>query len=430
MKRTTSLLLAFCMTMLLPAAAMAAAANLKILIVNENGASIREALVLLSPVDDPSQQITIGENELGAYEGKVELATESAAWNIKKIVVDGYLPVRVSINSSAAGGEALQEIDGMALDPSIPIPPVKLAARGNASIELTMGEQQLVMERFRSGRAAARAQAEQEQADRLAAAEQNKDYATALKLHKEGDIEGSLPHFRKAIEQNPEDKDLQIMYTRVLYQAKRFDEFQEASKKALQLDPGNTELLMMLYTSHRSAGNMTAAFDALLEIKKAGGMGADLLPHLNFVAQSMKQNKGAVPAYKTVLEINPDDVDTLVALASIYAAAGDSALSEQYLHKAIALRPDKAVSLYYNMGTKILASKNAGDAELTRAAELFNKALEHDPSFAPAYKSLGLALWKMKDYAGTRRAFERYLELHPQAPDADKIEDYLSELPE
>ena len=46
-----------------------------------------------------------------------------------------------------------------------------------------------------------------------------------------------------------------------------------------------------------------------------------------------------------------------------------------------------------------------------------------------AYKKLGLALWQREDYAGTRLAFETYLELDPDAEDKDQIVEYLDQLP-
>jgi uncharacterized protein HemY len=49
---------------------------------------------------------------------------------------------------------------------------------------------------------------------------------------------------------------------------------------------------------------------------------------------------------------------------------------------------------------------------------------------APAYKTLGLALWKQEDWTGARQAFQKYLELSPEAGDRDQILDYLSRLPE
>jgi tetratricopeptide (TPR) repeat protein len=430
MKKTTRLLSLLWLAALLPGIAMGAKATVKITIVDEQGAAIKEALVFLAPADDPMNQVSVGEDEMGRYQSVLELPAEETSWSIKRIVADGYLPVLVDIESLTGGGEEVEKVEAMKLDPGTPIPPFRLLAHGKATIELTMGEQGAVMAEFRKARAEARAMAEQEEAERLAAAKLNEDYETALKLHGEGDVKGSLPYFKKAVEQNPEDRELQVMYARVLYQAKHFDEFEPAARKALTLDPGNNELRMMLYSSNRARGDMKAALADLLAIKESGGSGAELLPHLKFVAQSMGQNKEAVPAFEAILAIDKNDVDACVSLASIYDAAGDAGRSERYLARAIELEPGKAASFYFNMASKMLAAKDPEEAKLTRAIEMLNKSIEHDPGYAHAYKTLGLALWKRQDWPGTRQAFLKYLELLPQAADRQKIEDYLSQLPE
>jgi tetratricopeptide (TPR) repeat protein len=400
------------------------------LIVDEQGAAIKEAVVFLAPANDPMNQVPIGEDEMGRYQAVLQLPAEDSSWNVARIVADGYLPVSVDIESLSSGGEEVQKVEDMKLDPGIPIPAIRLLALGKAKIELTMGDQAAVMAQFRKARAEARAKAEREEAERLAAAKESEDYDTALKLHGEGDIEGSLPYFEKALAQTPDNAELLVMYARVLYQAKHFDEFRAAAEKALALDPGNNELRMMLYSNNRARGNMKAALANLLDIKKAGARGADLLPHLQFVAQSMGHTEEAVPADKAILEIDGYDADTHVALASIYDAAGEATLSERHLARAIELEPGKAAERYYAMASKLLTAKQPSEAKLSRAIELLNKALEHDPNYAHAYKTLGLALWKRQDWPGTRQAFLKYLELLPQAADRETIEDYLKELPE
>jgi len=258
---------------------------------------------------------------------------------------------------------------------------------------------------------------------------QQEDYAAALKLYNEGNVEGSLPHFQKALEKNPDNADLRVMYARVLYKAGRSSEFHSAAESALELDPGNQELRMMQYSSYRAAGDMQAALQALLDIRKAGGSAAQLLPHLRFVAQSMGQKKSAIPAYEAILDIEPGDVDTCAALATIYFSAGDDAMFQKYLGKAIELAPERAAVLYSDLGSKLLAAAGKSKPKLEQAADMFRKAIEYDPGYAPAYKKLGLAYWNSEEYEQVRAAFEKYLELLPAASDREQIEEYLSQLP-
>ncbi len=429
MSKIRILPVALLLWVLLSTLAAGGSAKVDITVMNEGGAMIEGAVILMAPSDEPTSRTSIDEGEPGRYAGKLDHPAEAADWTISKIVADGYLPVIVSIKSVAAG-ETIQEITGMELNPGIPIPPIRVSDKGTVRIELTLGEQSAVMAKFVKSRAEARAKAEREAAEQLAKAKEQEDYAEALKLYNEGDIAGSLPYFEKALEQKPQDIELRVMYARVLYKAGRHDDFQAAAEKALELDPGNGELRMMRYSSHRSMGDLRAALNDLLAIRASGGSDEQLLPHLQFIARSMGQTMEAVPAYQAILEIDGKDANSHLALASIYDAAGNAALSERHMAKAIELEPGKAAELYYTMATKLLTAKQPSEEKLSRAIALLNKALEHDPDYAHAYRTLGLALWKRQDWPGTRQAFLKYLELLPQAADRETIEDYLKELPE
>jgi tetratricopeptide (TPR) repeat protein len=125
-----------------------------------------------------------------------------------------------------------------------------------------------------------------------------------------------------------------------------------------------------------------------------------------------------------------DNLDACKALAVLYANTGDSKRSDEYLTKAVELAPDDAPAIYLEMGTRLLGAKNLGAGEIERGVGLVRKAIDLAPSMAPAYKTLGLALWKQEDWTGARQAFQKYLELNPEAGDRDQILDYLSRLPE
>jgi tetratricopeptide (TPR) repeat protein len=413
---------------LLPALAAAGTAKVQITIADGEAAPVEGAVIFMALESDPEVQASINEGMPGSYEGTLEFPGDVSTWILTKIVAIGLLPVSVSIDSSA-GGEPVKQVEGMAVNPGVPIPPIGVRNKGRLRIELVMGDQREVMAQFLQARKEARAKQEQEVADQQAAAKEQEDYAAALKLYNAGDVEGSLPHFHKALERAPEDKELHVMYARVLYKAGRSEEFHAAAQRALELDPGNQELRMMQYSSYRAAGKLQAALRELLAIKESGGPAADLLPHIRFIAQSLGQKKAAIPAYEAILSIDTADVDACSALASIYFSAGDNANFERYLARAIELAPERAAVLYSELGSKLLATAGKSKPKLNEAAGMFHKALEYDPGYAPAYKKLGLAYWNSEEYDRVRAAFEKYLELLPAASDRAQIEEYLSQLP-
>ncbi len=377
-------------------------------------------------VDDPTQTFTISENEAGAYASSVQLPKNQATWRITRVVATGFLPMQISIDSRA-GGNAVQEVQEMKLNPGIPIPEIEIGGGGTVKIDLTLGERSVVMAEFTKAREAARA-AEPEPEPQP---QTDTAYADALRLYGEGDVDGSIPYFQQAIAANPENAEMRVTYANVLYKAQRFDEFEEAARAVIEVDPDNGEMMMMLYSSARERGDMNTALEALLAVKEAGLAGADLLQHLDFVAKKMGQSPDAIPAYLAILDLDRHNVDACRMLAVLYASAGDTGRSDEYLERAVVeLAPADAPAIYLEMGTQLLGAKSPAPGETERGIRLVRRAIELSPSMASAYKTLGLALWKQEDWAGTRQAFQKYLELSPEAADRDQILDYLSRLPE
>jgi len=425
MGKTSSVGLSLILSLPLCSVVLAASAQVSMTVDDDKGKTIRDALIMFAMVDDPGQSFTISENEVGAYGSAVQLPGKDTVWRITRVVAPGFLPMQISIDSKA-GGKVVQQVPAMELNPGIPIPEIKISGGGTVEIHLTLGERAIVMERFAQARAEARAaEPDPEPEPRMDSA-----YADALRLYGDGDVDGALPYFKEAIAANPEDAEMRVTYANVLYKAQRFVEFEQAARAAIEVDPDNGEMMMMLYSSARGRGDMKTALEALLAVKEAGLAGADLLQHVNFVAKKMGQSPDAIPAYLAILDMDGDNVDACQSLAVLYANAGDAKLSDEYLMKAVELAPGDAPAIYLEMGTRLLGAKNLGPGEIEHGVRLVRKAIDLDPSMGPAYKTLGLALWKQEDWTGTRQALQKYLELSPEAADRDQILDYLDRLPE
>jgi len=423
----SSILIVATLVALLSAPAIAGSATVKMKVATDQGAPVREAVFVFSNTEDAQLSFNVDENEAGSYETKVKLPVDDATWSLTRFVTPGYLPIRVDLKSTAGDGEVLQEVTGMELDPAHPMPPVRIVASGKVQIDLVLGDQQEVMKKFREARAAARAQAEKE-AEELNAAAQG-PYAEALRAYSAGDVEGALPHFSEAMQQNPDNLDMHTTYANVLYKAKRYEEFEAVAHRVIELQPDNSNMMMMMYSSGRSRKDMNAALEALLGLKALGG-DASLVPHLTFVAQTMGEKKAAIPAYEAILDLDGSNAKACLGLASIYTTLGDEAQAQQFLERALELDPSSAPKLYYDMATKLLAQSDPSPADVARAIELLESAIELSPAYADAYKKLGLARWRQEDYPATRQAFEKYLELAPEAPDRDKVTGYIESLPE
>jgi tetratricopeptide (TPR) repeat protein len=91
--------------------------------------------------------------------------------------------------------------------------------------------------------------------------------------------------------------------------------------------------------------------------------------------------------------------------------------------KALALEP-KNVAVLVDQGTCY-----RGIGKFDKAEEQYRKALKIDPNFPNGHRNLGVVLaYDLHDRAQGIKEFKRYLELVPNAPDADSVRNSIKEL--
>jgi len=139
-----------------------------------------------------------------------------------------------------------------------------------------------------------------------------------------------------------------------------------------------------------------------------------------------------VEYYQKAIEIKPEDpaYHNNYALALAKTKSLDKAKEE--LTKAAGLDAPNAGKYYYNFGA-ILVNAGQNDA----AGDAFKKAIEVDPNYADAYYQLGIVLvgkatttpdGKIVPPAGTEEAFQKYLALQPNGPNADGAKAMLASM--
>ena len=142
-------------------------------------------------------------------------------------------------------------------------------------------------------------------------------------------------------------------------------------------------------------------------------------------------NKG-MEAYQKALALSPNDagVHNNYALALALAKKFDEAQAE--LGKAAELEPANAGKYYFNLGALLV---NNGQAEPAGAA--FKKAIDADPKYADAQYQYGIYLigkaklgtdGKYDPVPGPREAFQAYLDLKPDGPNAEAAKGMLASL--
>lgn len=137
-------------------------------------------------------------------------------------------------------------------------------------------------------------------------------------------------------------------------------------------------------------------------------------------------------------EAQKDPTGTNVSLAADYGLlgnaqglAGQSDAAVASYTKAGSLDPAHAALQYFNAGAVL---SNAGKSD--DAVSYFDKAIQADPKFAEAYYQKGIALLgkatlkgdKMVPVAGTEEAFDKYLEIAPNGPNAENAQQMLQSI--
>jgi predicted Zn-dependent protease len=81
---------------------------------------------------------------------------------------------------------------------------------------------------------------------------------------------------------------------------------------------------------------------------------------------------------------------------------------------------------HYNMGRVLWAQGGAQNAE--QVLEAFGNAIQLDPTFAAPWRDAGMVFYELRDASRAAKAFERYLQLAPDAPEGQKIRAFLNSM--
>jgi tetratricopeptide (TPR) repeat protein len=160
-------------------------------------------------------------------------------------------------------------------------------------------------------------------------------------------------------------------------------------------------------------------------------------------------------AYGQAVRLLPDFYEAWFNLGVAASRSGDPALAIEAYERAAALRPE-APEAARNLGRVYLSSGQYGEAlacfvrardlapglpqsyndlgetyrkmeRLEKAEQAFQEALAIDPAYAPAHYNLALVYVRGQRDKDAIGHFERYLELRPDAPDAEEVRTWIAE---
>jgi cytochrome c-type biogenesis protein CcmH/NrfG len=131
-----------------------------------------------------------------------------------------------------------------------------------------------------------------------------------------------------------------------------------------------------------------------------------------------------INALLVTLQQNPNDVTTLLALATVYQQQDDLVSAAAYLEKVIAADPNQK-DVYLRLANLYM---NQNVSNYSAAAAVLNKGVAVDPQNPELYLKLGIAQNFLGNTAAALMAWQKYLQLAPNGDQATVIRDQVAKM--
>jgi tetratricopeptide (TPR) repeat protein len=393
-------------------------------IVDPEGNPIAGAKIVFSPTSNPETTYDGKTSKKGRYyiPGMFNPSSEGM-WNVT-IEAEGYLPISMEIETRTVNKVLVDEAT-LKLNPNAAIPEVMIRAMGTARLDFTMTTAEQVSQASQAAATAAAATAAEGGG---APAPRRDPYDSALASVSEGDLAGSIEFFEEAIADKPEAAERQESYAKVLYQLERYDQAEPHAVKALELEPDNVEMYMVLYSVHVGKGELDKAGEVLRQAQEIAPGDPRIMQQLAYVAGESGDTDAAIEAYEGLAEAEPGNADTWLMLADLYADAGAMDKSAAAYEKVVELDPEGAPQVFFNLGALLMNKSDRTDEDSRRAINAFRQALKLDPDYEEAHKQLAFALLGTGDRTGAKTELEAYVALAPNAPDSAQMKALIQSL--
>jgi len=177
-----------------------------------------------------------------------------------------------------------------------------------------------------------------------------------------------------------------------------------------EADPSSPEIHNNLGRTLANAGKLDEAEAEFAKALELNPNDADALLNLATVASLRGNPARAEHLVKQALRANPDHTVALAKLAELRRDAGDLEESERLFREALAL-DEVSPELYLGLGDVL---QRAGKYKEAEAA--FRRVLELDPDSFAAYYNLGVTALQQQQYDASIAAFEKALALNADHP--------------
>src|SRR5262249_39509289 len=243
-----------------------------------------------------------------------------------------------------------------------------------------------------------------------------------LWLLDQNQIVGAERAFSRATDMQPDDPAGWIGLARVYLQRGENERAAGLLEKLAAASSGDRYVVQLLGTAYSRMGRADEA-DAALRIGSKGEpqwsdpWTDEMLAFRRGYAALLKEATALIvagqfePAIRILEQLRrtrPDDVTLMAHLGQVYVAAGRNDDGVALLEQVIAKEPDR-FEAYVDLATGYMHQDH-----LARARASVEHALAIEKTFAPAYETLGLILWRSGDARGAVSAFDTAVRTDPR----------------
>jgi tetratricopeptide (TPR) repeat protein len=186
-------------------------------------------------------------------------------------------------------------------------------------------------------------------------------YNLGIALNDQGDTDGAIAHYRRAVELRPSYAEAHYNLGRLLVQKGQLDDAIAHYEKALEINPADAEAHNNLGAALFGSGRVD---EAIAHYRKALAIQPDYADASCNLANALLSNgdlDGAIAYYSACLAVSPDQAEAQYNLASALFRTGRKDEAIVHYQKVLELRPENA-DAHANLGSVFLAKGRVRDA--------------------------------------------------------------------
>ena len=240
-----------------------------------------------------------------------------------------------------------------------------------------------------------------------------------------------LSLFEIAVKENPKIEQFWISYINALLIEKEFDEAKKYLDIAFKysLSKSNYKILqkkinasiinsfipredIKVFSDNFNNGNYKKAESSATLITKKFPENSFAWKLLASVYQKTGDLIGMLNTYKKIINIEPEDLETLHNYAKILSKLKKYNDAEEVFKRILLIDPD------FNIDYFIFANGLLELGKLKEAEKLYRRVISINPNFANAYNNIAVVMKRLKKYEEAKKNFKKSIELNPNQADA------------